>query len=404
MRLLLIDHLDNAYESLRTNRLRTFLTALGVAIGVASVTAVLSLSSGINGVINQQVDALEGNIAVIRPTAIGGNDITRQQSFAASTLSEKDYEAITHIKHIGAVAPLMIINGSTKAGDSHPTDVSVVASTPELATIAGLQVRDGQFLDRFTNQDTAVIGQQLSVDLFGTDSAIGQTFTIRDHTFTVIGILKRIDQPINFNTVDFDHTAIIHLTAGQQLLGNDTSLQQIDVRADTKEQLPGLIKTIDATLSTAHSGEQDYQIISGKDIAKPTSQLFKLIKQMTVAIAGISLLVGGIGIMNILLVSVAERTREIGLRKAIGASNAHIIWQFLIESIIISLVGGVAGYILGYIIAFAISTFLTFDPAFTWPILGIALGLSGVVGIVFGLYPALRASRKDPIESLRHFN
>lgn len=404
MRLLLRDHLANALESLRSNRMRTLLTGLGVAIGVASITTILSLGAGISNIIGKQVGALEGNIAVIRPAVTAANDITQQQTFAASSLTEEDYQAIAKIKGVTQIAPLMIINGNAVKDQSRPGDASIVATTPELASIAKLDVQDGQFLDQETNQHAAVLGKQLAVDLFGTDQPLGRTFTIRGQTFTVIGILKRLNDPINFNTVDFDHTAIIKLTAGKSLLQGSTTLQQINIRANSTDELPAVSARVEKELVELHKGDKDFAIISGSAIAEPTNRLFLLIKSLVVAIAGISLLVGGIGIMNIMLVSVAERTREIGLRKAIGASNAHIIWQFIIESLIISLVGGLAGYIGGYFIAFMISPFLTFDPAFTWGIAGTAAGLSLLVGTVFGLYPAVKAAGKDPIESLRHYH
>jgi len=404
MRLLISDHLSNAYESLKSNRTRSFLTGLGISIGVASVVIVLALSAGVSQIIGKQISALDGNIAVIRPQSTNSGDITQQQSFAPSTITEPDYAAIQATPGVKHSAPIMIVGGTPTKGDTKPAGSIVIATTPELQDIAKLTVKDGQFIDEVTNQQTAVIGEQLSIDLFGTDRSAGSTFTVKGQRFTVIGVLKRFNDPINFNTVDFDQAAIIHLAAGKQLSGGGAPLQQVNIQASSSAQLSSAIRAIDKQLASAHQGDKDYAIISGDEIARPTSKLFTMIQGVSVAIASISLLVGGIGIMNIMLVSVAERTREIGLRKAIGASNAHIIWQFLIESLIMSLSGGLVGYAAGYIIAFGISTFLTFDPVFTWPIAGVAAALSLGVGVVFGIYPAFKASRKDPIESLRQYH
>ena len=162
--------------------------------------------------------------------------------------------------------------------------------------------------------------------------------------------------------------------------------------------------SVSSRLLQAHGGEKDFSIAVGQDIGKPTNQLFVALTQVMTAIAAISLFVGGIGIMNIMLVGVAERTREIGIRKAVGASNASIVSQFLIESLMMSLIGGLIGYFTGYVLAFIISTQLYFAPAFTWQVAAIALVMALCVGLIFGIFPALKAARKDTIESLRQYH
>lgn len=409
IRLFLIEHIQTAYHSLRSTRMRTLLTTLGVAIGVASITVVLSLSSGISQVVSGQVKALDGNIAVIRP-GVPSHDLegftnpTTEQTYTTSTLTEQDLKDITKIDGVDKAAPLMIIGGSVKSPTNTAKTSTIVATTPDLTDISQFPVRDGQFIDNVTDKDTAVIGTQLSIDLFGTDQSIGQTFKVRGQEFTVIGVLKTMNNPINYNNVDFDHAAIINLDSGKSFHQGIAQIQQIDVRAKNKKDLQAVIKKINARLQKNHLGEKDFQILSGGQIAEPASRFFFAISAIMTLIAAISLVVGGIGIMNIMLVSVAERTREIGLRKAVGASNGNIIWQFLVEALIISLLGGLLGYLGGYALAFMISTFLTFSPAVSWQIALAAFTTSLLVGGVFGIYPALRAAHKDPIESLRQYH
>ena len=409
MRFLINNHIQNAYQSLRSTKMRTTLTMLGVTIGVASITAILALSGGAIKTIDDQVRDLDGNVTIIRPgvplTQTDNFSIpTTYQGYATSTLTEDDLEAIQALDGTEAAAPLMIINSSLRTQSSNVDQVPVVATTPEFAEISQLEIRDGQFMDSVTNPNTAVIGTQLSVNLFGTEQSIGQTFNLRGQNLTVIGVLERQNDPINFNNIDFDSAAMISLENGKLFNQGVAQLQQINVKATSADQIESLNQEIEKTLFAAHEQQKDFTILSGDDLAKPSSQLFQTIAGVSAAIAAISLLVGGIGIMNIMLVNVAERTREIGIRKALGATNMDIVWQFLIESLAIGIVGGIAGYFVGYLAAFAISTTLTFAPTFSWEIGAVALGISLGVGVVFGLYPALRAARKDPIEALRHFN
>ncbi|MBC7565112.1 ABC transporter permease [Candidatus Saccharibacteria bacterium] len=410
MRFLLLNHIQNALQSLRSNRTRSNLTMLGITIGVASITTILSLSGGASNIVSSQVDALGGNIAVIRP---GSNSETplqdlgqfsSAQHFAASTLTATDLSTIQAIDHVTAVAPIMVLSGAVKASSSAPVSASIIATTPALADIGGLGVQDGQFLDTQLSPYTAVIGPQLSVDVFGTEGSIGKNVTIKGQAFTIIGVLKRQNNPINYNGVDFDSSVIIGQDAGQVLNQGALQLQQIDVQSDSINNLAGVIVDINKVMLKNHMGEADFSVLSGDQIAQPTNRLFTVIAGTTTAIAAISLLVGGIGIMNIMLVSVAERTREIGIRKALGASNRDIVAQFLIESLALSIGGGISGYVGGYLLALAISSFLPFFPIFSWEIGAIAIGVSIFIGTFFGLYPALRAARKDPIDALRQYD
>ncbi len=411
MRLLLTNHLANAYESLRANRLRTMLTVLGVMIGIASITVILSLSAGATKIISDQVAQAGGAIAVIRPGTpnnnIQINNLTSSLagSETTSSLTEADVTSISHLKNVTSVAPLMLISGGVTAGKTTPNNASILATTPALANIVPLSVGDGQFIDSVTNEDTAVVGDQLAVDLFGTDQAIGRTFHTHGMTFTVIGVLSSMGTPVNYNNVDFDNAAIISLQSGKAFNQGVAEIQQIDIKASSKSVLDGVVSAANKQILTNHQGEKDFVVLSGDALARPANELFYTVAATLTTVAAISLLVGGIGIMNIMLVGVSERTREIGIRKSLGASNAHITWQFLIESLAMSIAGGIFGYVVGYVVAFAIArTFLTFDPVFTWLIAGLAFGISLLVGVIFGLYPALRASRKDPIEALRQYH
>lgn len=408
--LLAFNHVQNARQSLKSNRMRSTLTMLGIAIGVASITTILALGGGASRIVSNQVNSLGGNIAVIRPGAQSETplqDLSQfpsPQHFAASTLTESDLTTVKNVSHVTATAPMMILSGAVKGDSVAPATAAIVASTPDLADISKLDIQDGQFLDPNLNTYTAVIGPQLSVDIFGTEASIGKNVTLKGKVFTIIGVLKREDNPINYNGVDFDESVIINQDAGRILNQGALQVQQINVKSDTVANLNQVIIDINKDLLKNHQGEADFSVLSGDQIAQPTSSLFTAIAGTTTAIAAISLLVGGIGIMNIMLVSVAERTREIGIRKALGASNGDIVAQFLIESLALSIGGGIAGYIFGYLLAFAISSFLPFFPIFTWEIGLVALVISVVIGTLFGLYPAIRAAKKDPIDALRQYD
>lgn len=410
MKLLLKNHIHIARQSIASSRMRSTLTMLGVTIGVASITTILALSAGASKIIVDQIDSLGGNIAVIRPGASTDSNINGISSFqvgqqyAASSITDRDLQAVEQIPHVKAVAPLMVLGGSVSGNSQGPLNTPILATTPDLEKVSNIEVSDGQFLDPNLVASTAVIGPQLSINLFGTEQSIGKTVTVKGTPFTVIGILKRTNTPVNYNNVDFDNAVIISLASGRALNQGTPIIQQINIQSESVQYLDGIITDTNKALLKNHFGQADFTVLSGNKIAQPTSSMFTAIAGVSVAIAAISLIVGGVGIMNIMLVSVTERTREIGIRKALGATNGDIVSQFLIESLALSIGGGISGYVLGYLLAFGISTFLTFDPVFNWEIAGVALVVSLVIGTLFGIYPAVRAARKDPISALRQYD
>lgn len=410
MRFLLINHIQNARQSIKGNRARSWLTMIGTAIGVASVTIILLLGLGAGKFIDSQVEKIGGNILVVRPGIQGDvlSNISQQlqpnQSYNTSTLTEEDIAIISKVETIKHVAPIMNMNGMIKGDRDAPTGSMIVATDPSLSEISDLKLVSGDFFNN-SDQHKAVIGINLSRNIFDTSESIGRLINIRGEDFTVVGIIEEINDTINFNSIDYNNTAMISFSDGKKLNNDAVQIQQIDVQVNSISDLEKVSKAISDKLEDSHNGQQDFSVLSGDEISSSTSDLFHIVSLFTSAIASISLLVGGIGIMNIMLVTVAERTREIGIRKAIGATNTDIVWQFLIESIMLSFSGGIAGFIIGYAVAFIIcATYLPFGPAISGEIIGIAAALSFIVGIVFGLYPAIRAAHKDPIESLQSYN
>lgn len=409
MPLLLIEHLRTAKASLRRTRARTLLTVSGVAIGVASITAILALGSGVTNIINRQVNEAGDSVAIVRPAAKNSSLLelgnpTPPSLYTTSPLEERDLASIASLPGVDAVAPLMTLSGSVTNGDQQSSNASILATTPDFPQTTRLKIHEGQFIDEVTLENTAVIGSQLAIDLFGTEEATGKRFSISGQRFTVVGVLKRQNNPINYNNVNLDSSAIISLESGKLLNDGVAQIQQINVKAKSQAATSKLKSAILNALQRNHGNQRDTVVLTGQEISRPTDKLFVFINTVITAVAGISLLVGGIGIMNIMLVGVAERTREIGLRKAVGASNGAIVAQFMVESILIGLVGGLLGYLGGYLVAFFVSLALPYDPALNWQIAAIAAGLSVGVGVLFGLYPAIRAARKNPIESLRRLH
>ena len=407
MGLLLRTHLSIALDSLHRNRARTFLSALGIAIGVASIVLIMSLTGGIGSLISASSDKNNANLILVRPSTgkeLAENlidELTANNQYAKSSLTLDDTTSIAKLGNIEAVSPIASNISAVTIGDKSYQSINVVATNADLIKTAKLALKNGQFFEESgTHNNAAVIGHDLATKLFGTTDILARTFQYGDQKFIIVGVLEKTDSPINYNGVDFDNSILIDINFANSF-ESSIQIQQINVRTTTTDSTESVAEEIKTKLTNSKKGDTTFQVLTGSSNFQPAGSLLSIISSMLTLVASISLIVGGVGIMNIMLVSVSERTREIGIRKAVGASSGNILLQFLFESIILSFIGGIMGIALGYATAFAISLITPFAPHISWSILGITCLTSLIVGIIFGVYPAAKAATKDPITSLK---
>ncbi len=413
MSLLLRTHYGLAKSSLKRQRTRSFLTCLGIAIGVASIVLILSLMGSINRLISKQVKAIGSDLIVVRPSTHKDtiesfvSDLTSSNQFLQSSLTTSDLDTIKQQPNIIAVAPIAA-SVNTLQGEHTVESASVIGTTNDLQKIMSFSLKSGTFLkdpekSDSSNLHTAVIGRDLALKLFGTTESVGYTFSVKGTKFIIIGVLSKVDDPVNFNNIDLDQSVLIHIDRLKEI-DSSLQIQQIDIKAATTDALASTSEAIRTALTESKSGDTNFTVSYGDQISHPASSFFSLISGMLTLVASVSIIVGGIGVMNIMLVSVAERTHEIGVRKAIGATNLNIFLQFLFESLILCFLGSLLGLIIGYLLAFLLSIITPFAPYLNAFILLAVLYISIIIGTLFGLYPAIKASRKHPIDSLNIYN
>lgn len=396
-----------ALASLRATKTRTLLTTLGIVVGVASVTTILALGQGIQQTIETQATQFDGEVATVRPGQLLRDENGDVQSYDllanlnAGSLTERDLEIVAATPGVQAAAPIMGLRGGiSNQGFSMPNS-QIIATNEKLPEVLNQNVRIGQFVDSEISENTAVLGSGLADRLLGSNETIGDSVTIRGQQYTVIGILERFDIPLSVNGLyNANNAAYLTLEAGQNLNQGAVQIQTINFRIANGSNEDEVIARVGERLRDAHNAN-DVAVIGSKAALQIIENFFVNITGYTAAIAAISLLVGGIGVMNIMLVAVTERTREIGIRKAVGATNGQILRQFLTESVVMAVVGGLVGLGVAVLAGVFISLQFGLPTAFSWNVVGWALGVAVLVGIVFGMFPALRAARKDPIAALR---
>lgn len=399
-----------ALAALRSARWRSLLTMLGIIIGVVSVVTTVSLGEGVKHQVAGQIKNLGSDLITIRPGKIVSRNpdgsvksINIFSGLGPSTLTEQDLNVIRLAKGVKTAVPFSLVTGVAEADGREYSGGFIVATTDQAPEVLNQNVQFGAFFSRDdANSYAAVIGPRVAEELFAENVPVGKIMKIRGQDFVVRGIFEEFENSSLTPGSDFNQAIFIPLSVGKKLGGDSLQIYQVLVKPQQPDNIPPVVDGLHKGLIAAHGGQEDFTILKQEETLAIATSILNLLTAMIAGIAAISLIVGGIGIMNIMLVSVTERTREIGIRKAIGATNRQILSQFLIEAVVLSFVGGLIGIVISLLANFVIRIVTDLQPIITLPIVLIACGVSLLVGIVFGIAPALKAARKDPIDALRY--
>jgi putative ABC transport system permease protein len=395
------DLIGLALSRLSTGKLRTALTMLGIIIGVASVVALVSVAQGATAGISKQLESLGTNLLTVSP-GFSRTGATRGAAGSATTLTLADATALSTLDGIAASAPEITTNKLIVAGTQNET-ARVIGTTPGYLTVFAYDMWVGSFINDAAvdhNLRVAVIGATTADNLSLTETAIGSTIYVGGLPFQLIGIT----QPKGGSSAT-DDQVIVPISTVHELFVGSSSVSAVGISAASQDQIDTVSAEITSTLEQRHgitTGVDDFTIVNQAQLLGTVSSVSDVLTFLLAGIASISLLVGGIGIMNIMLVSVRERTREIGIRKAIGARGRDILSQFLVEALALSLAGGLIGIVVGVVASFAIGLYAGWGFIFNPVTVVIAVGFSLVVGIIFGVWPASQAARLDPVVALRY--
>ena len=402
--MIVFNHISSTFESLSNHKWRNFLTILGISIGSACIALVLTLSNGSKQILLKQLKDSDKNVILIKPINKSDDEnlikLDNINVSLPSTLSDKDIFKLKENKNLEAVLPISFFTSNIKSNKMLKNQ-KIIATNPDFIKLVNLKIDSGQFLQDGIIDNAAVIGKNLAEKLFGTEKATGSVINIKGKNFTIVGIIDSNNSTLA-NT-DLNNTVIININPAKEITNNTTQIQQILVKSNNDADVNLVKNQIYDELNLLHNNESDFLVINKDNSEHPAGSLFETISKITLLIATISIVVGGVGVMNIMLVAVAERTQEIGVRKAIGAKTKDIILQFLTESIILCFTGGLLGLAIAFILSMFYKSFFTIPIIFNTDTMLIVLAISVIIGAISGFIPAIKAARKNPISAIKQF-